>query len=99
MTPRQFRELPVSKKAHRLVMLYFKGHCFNHGKPTPDYFKLRNAFLKAKEADLTDMYAYLLSTDDRPILKELWSKSHQWNLEQIQNHNASDYEKISVDEL
>lgn len=80
-------------------MLYFKGHCFNHGKPTSDYFKLRNAFLKAKEADLTDMYAYLLSTDDRPILKELWAKSHQWNLEQIQNHNASDYEKISVDEL
>lgn len=80
-------------------MLYFKGHCFNHGKPTTDYFKLRNAFLKAKEADLTDMYAYLLSTDDRPVLKELWAKSHQWNLEQIQNHNASDYEKISVDEL
>lgn len=80
-------------------MLYFKGHCFNHGKPTSDYFKLRNAFLKAKEADLTDMYAYLLSTEDRPVLKELWAKSHQWNLEQIQNHNASDYEKISVDEL
>lgn len=99
MTPRQFRELPVSKKAHRLVMLYFKGRCFNHGNPTPDYFKLRNAFLKAKEADLTDMYAYLLSTEDRPVLKELWAKSHQWNLEQIQNHNASDYEKISVDEL
>lgn len=80
-------------------MLYFKGHCFNHGKPTKDYFALRNAFLKAKEADLTDMYSYLLSTDNRPALKELWAKSHQWNIEQIQNHNASDYEKISVDEL
>ena len=80
-------------------MLYFKGYCFNHGKPTSDYFKLRNAFLKAKEADLTDMYSYLLSTEDRPVLKELWAKSHQWNLEQIQNHNASDYERIGIDEL
>lgn len=99
MTPREFRELPTNKKAHRLVMLYFKGQCFNHGRPTKDYFTLRGAFLKAKEADLTDMYAYLLSTEDRPVLKELWSKCHQWNLEQIQDHKVSDYDRISVNEL
>lgn len=99
MTPKEFRELPMNKKAHALTKLYFKGECFRHGTPTPAYFKLRSTFLKAKESDLTDMYSYLLSTDDRPILKELWSKCHQWLVESQQNHVASDYERISVDEL
>ena len=66
MTPKEFRGLPISKKAHRLTMLYFKGKCFQHGKPTPAYFKLRSTFLKAKEADLVDMYSYLLDVDERP---------------------------------
>lgn len=99
MTPREFRGLPLNKKAHILTKFYFKGECFRHGTPTPAYFALRSTFLKAKESDLTDMYTYLLNTEDRPVLKELWAKSHQWNLEQIQDHKVSDYKEISVDEL
>jgi hypothetical protein len=99
MTPKEFQKLDIKKKAHHLSLLYFKGKCFCGRRPTPDYFKLRNTFLKAPEGDLTEMYTYLLDTKDRPPLTELWNCCRLHNEAKLQSHAVSDYERADVYEL
>lgn len=99
MTPIEFSKLDIKKQAHRLTLLYFKGQCFQCGKPVTGYFQLRSTFLKAKQEDLTEMFLYLSGTDDRPPLKELWQGCKLWNQEKIQDHAVGDYEPLSVEEL
>lgn len=99
MTPKEFRKLDTKKKAHHLSILYFKGDCFCNGRPSKEYFKLRQTFLKADEGDLTEMYMYLLDTESRPPLSDLWRCCRQYNQNKSQNHQVRDYKKVSIDEL
>lgn len=99
MTPEDFKKLDTQKKAHHLSLLYFKGHCFSHGRPSSGYFKLRSTFLKANDGDLTEMYMYLLDNGERPPLKDLWQSCRLFNESKRQNHVASDYERVDAHEL
>ena len=99
MTPIEFSKLDIKKQAHHLTLLYFKGQCFQRGKPVTGYFQLRSTFLKAKQEDLNEMFLYLSGTNERPSLKELWQGCKLWNQEKIQSHAVSDYEPLSVEEL
>lgn len=99
MTPSEFSKLTQKKQSHHLTLLYFKGKCFKNGRPIADYFKVRATFLKAKQDDLNEMYLFLSISDSRPPLKELWNGCKLWNQERMQNHKASDYKPIGVDEL
>lgn len=99
MKPQEFSQLSIQKKAHRLTLLYCKGKCFHNGKPNEAYFALRATFLKAAESDLNEMYLYLMHTEERVPLADLWKNCKQWNQERIQSHEASDYEPLSIQEL
>ena len=58
-----FNDKDIKKKAWTLAMMYFKKctskGAFHHGKPSPEFFKVRSFFLQIDENSMLKLYKYL----------------------------------------
>lgn len=107
MDLKEFIGLNKSKKSYWLTREYLKK-CSNEpvfaGKKMPAaFFKVRNAFLKADETDLDNMYVFLDSIRSKRVIELgfLWHVAQEWNSmkkEEV-NREVSNYQKYKMEEL